>query len=738
MFGKIRFGKKKEEKEELVLRRMEPKTGFDLFAALAKALLLFLIVYGALGAFLSAYEIEYNKGICMLLIFFFALFLSVVYETGKKWLMNVVSIAVLIAYFYIAISNYWVINSGYYAIMNHILEAARDYLNIANGTDYALMVEDEFTAVSVFVLFIGMVGCILLNIHMQNKASLTKVLILTFSPFVFPMYFGKTPELLYVLLLFSGYTAVAVLNGTAVREHLSGQMRYILPVTVMFVMLSVRIASFLIPQEPYERSVPESTYKEATEKAAAAFAQFGMMALFQGQTTGGGVSGGVLGQGGTGPMADYETDLIVRYTPYSMQSVYLKAFTGKNYEGDRWSKAGDALPEDGLMEGTVQARKEAFEQMPEEQGRGIMEIENVGASELYEYRPYYSDESVIVKDGEMTTYTYYPSGGRVTIPQQEIDPAYLVVPDRCLEAVAQVCKEADFQGTPEEIANQIVSYFRENYSYTLRPGYNFRGTDYITYFLRDSRRGYCAHFASAGTMLFRYMGIPARYVEGYAFSYYDVVDAAELVEGAEFEDYYSGFMPFEQTALVELEVPDARAHGWVEVYIDGRGWIVVDPTPASQEQETTSFWEAFMNNNGGDTDNQVNLGADTIGTYLEKMLSGASYILLIGGTVALLVLGAGYSIRIRRERALPMRQQIQLEYGKLKEELTRKNKAFGIYRTVKEQLDYVRERYGAEISTAQEDTLYQAFFGRETEEYGETLEMLRKLRKTCRRRQVRR
>ena len=190
IFGKAFFEKKKEA-EELVLRQSEPEHSFDVFAVLAKTLLVFLIVHGAVGGFLSAYEIEYNKGICMLLIFFFSFFLSVVYETGKKWLMNLVNVFVLVAYLYIAISNYWVINSGYYAIMNRILEVARDYLNISNGTDYALMVEDEYTAVSVFVLFISMVGCILLNIHMQNKASLTKVLILTFSPFIFPFYFGK-------------------------------------------------------------------------------------------------------------------------------------------------------------------------------------------------------------------------------------------------------------------------------------------------------------------------------------------------------------------------------------------------------------------------------------------------------------------------------------------------------------------------------------------------------------------
>ncbi|MBR1853948.1 MAG: transglutaminase domain-containing protein [Lachnospiraceae bacterium] len=734
MFIHKLFGRKKENTEELTLQRKESERSFDFFAVLSKAMLIFLIVYGAMGGFLSAYEIEYNKGFCMLTLFFFALFLCAVYETGKKWLMNLVNVLVLLAYFYIAISNYWVINSGYYAIMNRILEVAREYLNIANGTDYALMYENEYMAVTVFAMFICMVGGILLNIHMQNKVSLTKILILTLSPFIFPFYFEKSPDLIYILFLLIGYATVAVLHGTGVKEWLGGQMRYVLPVVTVLVVVVVRGAAFLIPQDTYDRIIPENVHKESTERAAAGFAQFGMSALFQGQQTGGGVSGGVLSQG-NGPMSDYETDLIVRYTPYSFQSVYLKAFTGKDYDGTRWSKAEDELSEDALMMGTVAARMDAFEKMPEEQGRGIMQIKNVGAEKKYEYRPYYTDEMSIAKEGDWSTYTYYPSGGKVEIPQQSIDTAYLQVPDRCFNAVQQVCKEAGFQGTPEEVANQIVDFFQENYSYSLRPGYNYRNHDYITYFLLESKRGFCAHFASAGTMLFRYMGIPARYVEGYAFSYYDIVDAGKLVEGAEYADYYSGFSPLGETALIELEVPDARAHGWVEIYIDGRGWIVVDPTPSSNEADTTSFWEAFLNNNEGNDSGQLNVGADTIGTYLETAVGGVSFVLVVVGILVLFLLGVGAVLRLRRERALPMRSQVQLEYGKLKRELSQKYEKFERNRTVKEQLDFVRGLYGEEISDAQEDALYQAFFGREAEGgYEETLAFLRQLRRRCRKR----
>ena len=92
------------------------------------------------------------------------------------------------------------------------------------------------------------------------------------------------------------------------------------------------------------------------------------------------------------------------------------------------------------------------------------------------------------------------------------------------------------------------------------------------------------------------MGIPARYAEGYVFTYEQVVLDGTLVENADYERYYSGYSPIGETALVEIEVSDASAHAWVEMYVDGEGWVVFDPTPAADgDDERASFWEDFLN-----------------------------------------------------------------------------------------------------------------------------------------------
>ncbi len=95
----------------------------------------------------------------------------------------------------------------------------------------------------------------------------------------------------------------------------------------------------------------------------------------------------------------------------------------------------------------------------------------------------------------------------------------------------------------------------------------------VEFFVR--KEGTAKHFATAATMLYRALGVPARYTEGYA-----------------------GIVGTENT---EIEVYEDRAHAWVEVYLDGIGWICVDPTGTLRSMET-STGEDFPGSGEGDED----------------------------------------------------------------------------------------------------------------------------------------
>ena len=89
------------------------------------------------------------------------------------------------------------------------------------------------------------------------------------------------------------------------------------------------------------------------------------------------------------------------------------------------------------------------------------------------------------------------------------------------------------------------------------------------------------------------MGIPARYVEGYAFSL-EAVLASDINEKEKVEDFYTGYSSIGEAPVMNVEVTDAMAHAWVEVYVDGFGWKVVEVTPGnSMDTDEDNFWDAF-------------------------------------------------------------------------------------------------------------------------------------------------
>ncbi|MBP8626854.1 MAG: DUF3488 domain-containing transglutaminase family protein [Syntrophorhabdales bacterium] len=77
-------------------------------------------------------------------------------------------------------------------------------------------------------------------------------------------------------------------------------------------------------------------------------------------------------------------------------------------------------------------------------------------------------------------------------------------------------------------------------------------------FLFKNHYGNCEYFASACAVILRLAGIPARLVGGYRGGYYNDVGRYYLV-------------------------PQRNAHVWVEAFVEGKGWIRLDPTPASVE-----------------------------------------------------------------------------------------------------------------------------------------------------------
>ncbi len=150
------------------------------------------------------------------------------------------------------------------------------------------------------------------------------------------------------------------------------------------------------------------------------------------------------------------------------------------------------------------------------------------------------------------SHTQYRMTGDLPLTQLRTDTALPADRNPRTRALAQSLR-ARYPDT-RELVREVLQMFREQeYFYTLEPPR--LEADSIDDFLFNTRRGFCEHFASAFTGLMRAAGVPARIVAGYQGGQYNPMG-----------DY--------------LIVRQSDAHAWSEVWIDGSGWVRVDPTAA--------------------------------------------------------------------------------------------------------------------------------------------------------------
>ena len=112
--------------------------------------------------------------------------------------------------------------------------------------------------------------------------------------------------------------------------------------------------------------------------------------------------------------------------------------------------------------------------------------------------------------------------------------------------------------TVYEKIKAIESYFsRSGFAYdkkaTAIPG---EGQDFVDQFLFDTKIGYCDHFSTSMIVMLRSIGIPARWVKGFA----------------------PGNTGTQSDGVSEYRVTNDNAHSWVEAYVPGTGWIEFEPT----------------------------------------------------------------------------------------------------------------------------------------------------------------
>ena len=143
---------------------------------------------------------------------------------------------------------------------------------------------------------------------------------------------------------------------------------------------------------------------------------------------------------------------------------------------------------------------------------------------------------------------------------------YTDIDDTCSDLITSLFHESDKRDVTGslgvyEVTGRIRSVLETNTRYekekVLLDLETSEDEDLLTTFLLGDHAGNSAYYASAAVLAFRSFGIPARYAEGYFLS-------SRAIEAAGGRD---------------VQLTSSDAHAWVEVYMDGMGWIPVDVTP---------------------------------------------------------------------------------------------------------------------------------------------------------------
>jgi transglutaminase-like putative cysteine protease len=165
---------------------------------------------------------------------------------------------------------------------------------------------------------------------------------------------------------------------------------------------------------------------------------------------------------------------------------------------------------------------------------------------------------------------------------------YLQLPDslpaRVRNLAEEIVSEAD---NDYDRAKLLETYLKETYPYTNTPDVSRqRSRDVVDAFLFEIREGYCDYYSTAFVVMARSVGLPARWVKGYATGYDPAEEERMRLTLGEYQRDPVG----PGTYIVR----NADAHSWAEVYFEGFGWVPFEPTAgfaiplrhAAEEAET--------------------------------------------------------------------------------------------------------------------------------------------------------
>ncbi|MBR1735708.1 MAG: transglutaminase domain-containing protein [Firmicutes bacterium] len=671
----------KKEKEQVVrtglsVGRVTSKSGTAMMIdALAKAAVVFLNCFGIIECFAGSCNIPYDREFVGILVFIAAFIFAVIRNIGGI-AGSVMTICAFAGECYGVYKLKDMIKGIVLMMMNYLYPLVQKKYNFPDVDGFPEMISDKNTAFTILFVIVAVLFTTMMSIIITDAMSLIMTVLISVVCLQPWLFLEVEPRLLPVVMLLCSFIATAVLkfnykykSYTSRREfkkynlgekiYYTGSAKGKTAAALIFcVMCTAAVCTVVSKNISIDKSSEfgKSEYKELSDTYAknvmiASFSEYKkyMMSLR--------ISGGQLGNYSSVEFSG-ETYLKAKLMPYKSGRTYLKSYIGSVYSANEWSNSQAVDVEKAAMTNKELAiLKDNFENTNDTAViKAKMEIENIKAPMNYAFVPYYTDidktpeieqasEDNLIGMFETEKYVplwFYAKGDDDkdisyddSIYRNYVYENYLAVPDGLNEKLQKFCEENGFSKDDENLEEKLSDYFDENYEYTLNPGLVPWQTDFVDYFLFSNKKGFCVHFASAGAMIYRSLGIPARYVEGYAIDENEIIEGTEIkVENKrEWLGFYNDDIkekrdellsysdeeidmlqkmgqigedeiklrnedPYEELEVREVNVKDSSGHAWVEIYKDGFGWVPVELTPpdykAKAERQESIMESVFL------------------------------------------------------------------------------------------------------------------------------------------------
>lgn len=570
---------------------------------IGKSLLIIIGIIATVGAFVNMFRINAN----MLVIIFFTIIITLFFmliSLLKHKNLIMIGIGALVLILIFLLHN--TLEVGIFEIANKIIEAYNNYFGVIAGEKFNVDYEKHHIFHSngpYITLFI----CILIIEYSYILVTATWYkcfsgihMLISMAIVLVGLLLGVFPNTIYVALLVY-YYMMCVMFGKNKRIYLGrmGGVAAAICIILLFILL-LNFPSNYNSEDKYEK------YRVKVEKVIENLkiddlSFHSLKNLFsKNESTSGGVNGGKLGDV---ERIEYSGQTMLKVQMNKCNNnVYLKGYVANEYERNKWSKISQPHIAEYreyennhiLGSNALYINNYILNDYFQDVKINYMKIDYKNATKEFVYFPYYSnleEESsyygltLTRNDKDQLEYVYKDIRVDELIDINDISSNMeainmfkdisMTVPSDISDFFAITLDNPPvYDGSSESIRqciDYVQKYLWENTKYSLTPGKLENGNDYVLDFLREKKKGYCTAYASAAVLMFRYMGIPSRYVEGY------VISTDEQNKEKEDEEGY-----------ISVDVTDSSAHAWAEIYINNLGFVPIEVTPGYFDSDDDS------------------------------------------------------------------------------------------------------------------------------------------------------